>query len=240
MLLQSGLARSIPGLVALSTVFAFVGLIVGVFSPLRWWAAPLFAAAFGLLPFLRVLHARGRRLHGIEQQLPDALDLMGRAMRAGHAFPTAVQMVANEGPEPIASEFRITFDEVNYGVPMQDALGNLATRVPVADLRFFVVAVAIQRETGGNLTELLDKLARLVRERFRLMGLLRVLSAEGRLSAWILTVLPFALVGVIHFVNPKFISILWTDTAGLYAVYASISLMAVGIFWMWRTVKIRF
>jgi len=240
MLLQSGLQRSVPGLLAWSTLFGFVGLVLGALLPLPWWAAPLCAAALGALPLLRVLFARGRRLFAIEQQLPDALDLMGRAMRAGHAFPTAVQMVANEGPEPIAGEFRITFDEVNYGVPMIDALGNLAARVPVADLRFFVVAVAIQRETGGNLTELLDKLARLVRERFRLLGLLRVLSAEGRLSAWILTVLPFALVAVIHLINPKFIALLWTDSAGLYAVYASVFLMAVGIVWMWRTVKIRF
>ena len=240
MILQSGLQRSVPGLVAWSSTFAFVGLIAGTLLPLPWWTGPLAAAAFGALPLLRVLWARDRRLGGIEAQLPDALDLMGRAMRAGHAFPTAVQMVANEGPEPIAGEFRIVFDEVNYGVPMQDALSNLATRVPVADLRFFVVAVAIQRETGGNLTELLDKLARLVRERFRLLGLLRVLSAEGRLSAWILTLLPFGLVTIIHLINPKFIALLWTDAAGLYAVYASVLLMVVGIFWMWRTVKIRF
>jgi tight adherence protein B len=240
MLLQSGLERSVPGLLAWCATFAFVGLLVGAVLPLRWWGAPLFAVGFGSLPFLRMVWARNRRLSAIEQQLPDALDLMGRAMRAGHAFPTAVQMVANEGPEPIAGEFRVVFDEVNYGVPMQDALSNLATRVPVADLRFFVVAVAIQRETGGNLTELLDKLARLVRERFRLMGLLRVLSAEGRLSAWILTVLPFGLVAVIHLINPKFIALLWTDPAGLYAVYASVLLMAAGIVWMWRTIKIRF
>ena len=240
MILQSGLQRSLPGLLAWSVVFAFTGLIAGALLPLPWWAAPLAAVALGCLPFVRILWARDRRLFTIEQQLPDALDLMGRAMRAGHAFPTAVQMVANEGPDPIAQEFSVTFDEVNYGVTMQDALGNLAARVPVADLRFFVVAVAIQRETGGNLTELLDKLARLVRERFRLMGLLRVLSAEGRLSAWILTVLPFGLIAVIHLINPKFIALLWTDPAGLYAVYASVLLMVTGIFWMWRTIKIKF
>ncbi|HEX2648520.1 MAG TPA: type II secretion system F family protein [Burkholderiales bacterium] len=240
MLLQSGLERSLPGLFAWSVTFGIVGLLLGALLPLAWWAAPVCGVALGCLPFARILWARDRRLAAIEQQLPDALDLMGRAMRAGHAFPTAVQMVANEGPEPIAQEFRVTFDEVNYGVPMQDALGNLATRVPVADLRFFVVAVAIQRETGGNLTELLDKLARLVRERFRLMGLLRVLSAEGRLSAWILSVLPFGLIAVIHLVNPKFIALLWTDRAGLYALQGSVLLMVIGIFWMWRTIKIKF
>jgi tight adherence protein B len=238
LLLQSGLQRSLPGLVAWSGALALIGLMLGAFLPLPWWAVPVLALGLGALPMLRVLRARHRRLGAIEQQLPDSLDLMSRALRAGHAFPSALQMVGTEGPEPIAQEFRITFDEVNYGVPLHDALKNLALRVPVGDLRFFVVAVAIQRETGGNLTELLDKLSHLVRDRFRLIGLLRVLSAEGRLSAWILTFLPFILMGAIHFINPKFIALLWTDPAGLFAIQASAALMVLGIFWMWRTIKI--
>ena len=238
-LLQSGLQRTLPGLAGLSGFAALVGLLVWVASPLSWWAAPLIILGCGALPMAQVLYARTRRLRAIENQLPDALDLMGRALRAGHAFPSAVQMVGEEGAEPIAGEFRITFDESNYGVPMQDALNNLATRVPITDLRFFVIAVSIQRETGGNLTELLDNLSQLVRGRIKLMGLVRVLSTEGRLSAWILTALPFVLTAVINLINPKFMGLLWTDPAGRYAAGFSLVLMVVGIFWMWRIIKIR-
>jgi len=116
---------------------------------------------------------------------------------------------------------------------------NLAARVPVTDLRFFVIAVSIQRETGGNLAELLDKLGMLIRARFKLLGTIRVLSAEGRLSAWILSLLPFVLVVLINLVNPKFMSILWTDPAGIYLIGGGLILMTVGIFWMWRIIKIR-
>ena len=238
-LLQSGLKRTVPSLIGLCIGGAVIGLALWAFLPLPWWTAPVLAGVFGLLPLLHVVHARRRRLRQIEQQLPDALDLISRALRAGHAFPSAVQMTGAEGPEPIAGEFRITFDEVNYGVPMQDALANLATRVPVTDLRFFVIAVSIQRETGGNLTELLDKLSTLIRARFKLLGTIRVLSSEGRLSAWILSALPFVLVALINVINPKFMGLLWNDPGGLIAVYISLGLMVLGIFWMSRIIKIR-
>ena len=238
-LLQSGMKRTLPGLIGMCAGAAVIGLALWAFLPVPWWGAPILAGGLGLLPLAQVLHARSKRLLAIERQLPDALDLMSRALRAGHAFPSAVQMTGDEGPEPIAGEFRITFDEVNYGVPMQDALANLATRVPVTDLRFFVIAVAIQRETGGNLTELLDKLGTLIRARFKLLGTIRVLSSEGRLSAWILSALPFVLMTIINLINPKFMSLLWKDPAGLIACYISLALMVLGIFWMWRIIKIR-
>ena len=238
-LLQSGLKRTVAGFLGATLAFALGGLLLCTFLPLPWWAAPVGAAVFGALPGLQVIMARKKRLGAIERQLPDALDLMSRALRAGHAFPSAVQMTGDEGPEPIAGEFRTTFDEVNYGVPMQDALTNLATRVPITDLRFFVIAVSIQRETGGNLTELLDKLAAIIRARFKLLGMIRVLASEGKLSAWILSALPFVLMALINFINPKFMSLLWTDPAGLIAVYISLSLMVLGIFWMWRIIQIR-
>jgi len=238
-LLQSGLKRTVAGFLGATLAFALGGLLLCTFLPLPWWTAPVGAAVFGALPGLQVIMARKKRLGAIERQLPDALDLMSRALRAGHAFPSAVQMTGDEGPEPIAGEFRTTFDEVNYGVPMQDALTNLATRVPITDLRFFVIAVSIQRETGGNLTELLDKLAAIIRARFKLLGMIRVLASEGKLSAWILSALPFVLMALINFINPKFMSLLWTDPAGLIAVYISLSLMVLGIFWMWRIIKIR-
>ena len=238
-LLQSGLKRTVAGFLGATLAFALGGLLLCTFLPLPWWTAPVGAAVFGALPGLQVIMARKKRLGAIERQLPDALDLMSRALRAGHAFPSALQMTGDEGPQPIAGEFRTTFDEVNYGVPMQDALTNLATRVPITDLRFFVIAVSIQRETGGNLTELLDKLAAIIRARFKLLGMIRVLASEGKLSAWILSALPFVLMALINFINPKFMSLLWTDPAGLIAVYISLSLMVLGIFWMWRIIQIR-
>jgi tight adherence protein B len=147
-------------------------------------------------------------------------------------------MVGDEMTGPIAGEFGIAFDEVNYGIPMQTALMNLATRVPITDFRYFVIAVLIQRETGGNLAELLDKIAAIIRGRHKLMGTVRVLSAEGRLSAWILCLLPFALAFVISFINREFLSLLWTDPAGVRLLAGALVLMVFGIFWVRRIIRI--
>jgi tight adherence protein B len=239
LLLQSGVQLTVSTFLFWSAAAAFGGLILWLLARLPGWTAPAIVAAIAAAPLIHVLRARRQRLQAIEQQLPDALELMARALRAGHAFLSALQMVGTEGPEPIAQEFRTAFDEVNYGVPMQDALMNLALRVPVTDLRFFVIAATIQRETGGNLAELLDKLGALIRARFKLLGTIRVLSAEGKLSAWILSLLPFALVAVINLVNPQFMSVLWRDPAGIKLVIAGLAFMVVGIFWMWRIIKIR-
>jgi tight adherence protein B len=239
LLQQSGQTRTVGGFIGLSAGAALGGLCLWAFTPAPFWLAPVCVLGAGALPFLQVLRGRKKRLLSIEQQLPDALDLMSRALRAGHAFPAAVQMVGNEGPEPLAAEFRLTFDEINYGVPTQDALAKLARRIPIADLRFFVIAVAIQRETGGNLTELLDKLSSIVRARFKLLATARVLSAEGRLSAWILGALPFVLITLINLINPKFMSILWTDPAGIVAMWTGAGFIVIGLLWMWRITKLK-
>ncbi len=129
---------------------------------------------------------RSKRVLQLERQLPDAADLIGRALRAGHSFPAALGMVGEELPNPLGGEFALAFDEINYGVSMNDALLNMVNRVPVDDLRYFVIAVLIQREAGGNLAEILGSISSIIRERLKLLGKVRVLSAEGRLSAWIL------------------------------------------------------
>lgn len=238
-LLQSGLALNVAGFIGLTLLAAGAGLLLAYLIRLPAYTVIFIGVAAGALPLIYVLNAKMKRLNTFEQQLPDALDLMGRAMRAGHAFPSALKMVGEEMPEPAAGEFRIVFDEVNYGISVQDALTNLATRVPSTDLRYFVISVLIQRETGGNLSELLDKISALIRARLRLLGTVRVLSAEGRLSAWILTLLPFALALVLNIVNPKFLSLLWVDPMGLKVVGFALILMIVGIYWMWRVIKIR-
>jgi len=200
----------------------------------------LFAAAVVafLLPLGFLFRARHRRIRRIEVQLPDALDLMARALRAGHAFPSTLKMVGEEMSDPIAREFSVTFDEVNYGISMQDALLNLAARVPSNELKYFVVAVLIQRTTGGNLAELLDGIAAIMRARQKLLGTIRVLSADGRLSAWILCILPFVLAFAIFVLNPGFLAILWTDPAGPIAVAIAAVLMIIGILWMREIIRI--
>ncbi len=239
LLMQSGLKLTLGGLCGLMAACGGAGLLLWLMLPIPRWAAPACVLGAAFLPVMHVLRTRKKRLSTIEQQLPDALDLMSRAMRAGHAFPSAVAMVGTDGPQPIAREFAIASDEVNYGILMQDALRNLSLRVPITDLRFFTIAVAIQRETGGNLTEILDKLAALIRARFRLLGTVKVLAAEGKWSGWILSLLPFLLVGLINLINPKFMAILWTDPAGLITTYIGFTLVVVGIIWMWRIIKIR-
>jgi tight adherence protein B len=239
LLQQSGLSWNLATLLGVSAALFFVMFIAGSFiaMPLALRLALAGIAAF--LPYMYVLRAKKKRLIRIEQQLPDALDLMGRAMRAGHAFPTALKMVGDEMTEPLAGEFAIAFDEVNFGIAMQDALLNLSTRVPSTDLRYFVIAVLIQRETGGNLSELLTNISRIIRERIKLIGQVRVLSAEGKLSAWILSGLPFGAALMIHLVNPKFLEVLYTDPGGRKMLAVAGGMMVLGVLAMRKIIRIR-
>jgi tight adherence protein B len=217
-----------------------IGGFLGILLLGRGWLIGIaVAAVLGALPTLYMLSATKKRMVKLETQLPDALDLMVRALRAGHAFPTSLQMVGDEMSAPIGSEFRILFDEINYGINLQDAMLNLVSRVPSTDLRYFVVAVLIQRETGGNLAELLDNISGIVRARLKLQGNIRTLSAEGRLSAWILSLLPFGAGLLINLVNPGFMTVLWTDPMGLRLIWGALFLMVFGIWWMSRIVRIR-
>jgi len=178
--------------------------------------------AFGLglagLPFAFLVWKRGRRLRQFEEHFPEALDLLGRAVRAGHAFTTGLEMIAKECSEPIASEFRSTFEEQNFGLPMRDALLNLTERIPLVDVRFFVTAVLVQKETGGNLAEILDGLARVVRDRFRIYRDVRVRTAQGRLTAGILIALPIFMLCVLSVMNPAYVGVLLSDPADVITV----------------------
>lgn len=239
MLLRSGLQMNVAtylGFVLIAAAFMFVlAMLIGV-SNFVVAGITIFGA---LLPWIYVKRATVKRKDAIEEQLPDALDLMARAMMAGHAFPSALKMVGDEMPEPISGEFRIAFDEVNYGISVHDALTNLIERVNSTDMSYFVISVLLQRETGGNLAELLGNLSKLIRERLKLLGAVRVLSAEGRLSAQILTALPFVVAMVVNLVNPEFMKVLWTDPTGLQLVGGALLLMLMGYYWMRRIIKIR-
>ena len=239
LLQQAGKSTTVSHLLTVCLLLMLGGLIAGLL--LRWsWPVTLLASAgLAVLPFLQLLRSRTKRLHLVEAQLPDAMDLMSRALRAGHAFASALSMVGTEAQEPIAGEFKITSDEIGFGISIDNALNNLATRVPSPDMRYFVMAVVIQRETGGNLAELLGKLAELVRERFKLFAKVRVLAAEGKLSAWILTGLPFCVAGAIQIMNPEYLSVLFTDVVGIKMVMGALGLMAMGIFAMWRIIDIK-
>ncbi len=240
LLQQSGCNWSLPFFAGASLAAGIAAFFLAGLVPMLHWVIAL-AAAVGaaLLPLLFLLRKRAQRMLKIVGQLPDALDLISRALKAGHAFPSGLQMVGEEAPEPIASEFRLVHDEINFGVAVPAALTNLATRVPSPDMRHFVIAALIQRETGGNLTELLSNISALIRERLKLLLKVRVLSAEGRLSAWILCSMPFALAGVINVVNPKFMAVLWTDPLGLQMIYAAVVMMVLGALWMRSIIRIR-
>lgn len=239
LLLQAGSNKTVAHLLSVCLLAGFGGIMAGVL--LRW---PLFwvvlaGATLVVLPVLRLIWLRSRRVHLIGAQLPDALDMISRALRAGHAFPAALAMVGDEAQEPIAGEFKTTFDEINFGLPTQTALLNLSTRVPLPDLRYFVLAVVIQLETGGNLAELLSMLANLIRERFKLFGKIRVLAAEGKLSAYILTALPFFVAGMIFILNPRYLEVLMIDPVGIRLVIGALVMMAIGAILMWRIIDIR-
>lgn len=239
LLLQSGMSLLVSQFLVYTIVAGIGGMACAALLGMPAVIMLLFAAGGAAIPLLFVLRAREKRLLAIEQQLPEMIDLMARALKAGHAFPGALRMAATEGAELAAGEFRQVFDEINYGVSLQQALMNLAARVPITDLRYFVIAVLIQRESGGNLAELLEKISGLIRSRLTLLGKVRVLSAEGRMSAWILSCLPFAMALLLNIVNPGFMSVLWTDPAGPKIIGAALGMMAIGIFAMSRIIRIR-
>jgi tight adherence protein B len=239
LLQQSGDAQNVAHLLSVCALAGVTGLLVGLLLRWPWFITLGLAAALGAAPLLWLVRRRNKRLQQIENQLPDAMDLISRALRAGHAFPSALGMVATEAAEPIAGEFRITADEIGFGVAVDKALTNLSVRVPSADVGYFAMAVIIQRETGGNLAELLGKLAELVRERFKLFAKVRVLAAEGKLSAYILTGLPFCVAGAIQLLNPEYLAPLFSDPAGVQVVMGAVGLMATGIFAMWRIIDIK-
>ena len=228
LLYQANLKWTAGGLILMSLV-SFV--IAGYLVYLRT-GAPLFGfiigAAVAAAPFLYVLHRRTDRFNQFEQGLPEALDLMVSALRAGHSLVAALSLVARESPDPIGGEFRICFDEQNYGLELRTAMDNLVTRVPLQDLRIVATAILIQKESGGNLAEVLDKASNLIRDRFRLKRQVRVHTAQGRLTGWILSLLPVILGFLLYLVNPKMMSVLWTHSVGLKLMYAAAGMTIAG------------
>jgi len=211
---------------AMAGLLAALATSVLSISILLMLGAGVVAAA---VPFMHVFWKRKKRFAAFLELLPDALDLMSRALSAGHAFSEAMNMVSAEMPEPIASEFRKTYDEQNLGLSLKLALENLTQRIPLLDLRMCVTAVLIQRETGGNLAEILEKVAYTIRERFRIMGDLKTLTTSSRMSAWLLCGLPIFVTFVITAMNPEYMSVLWKDQRGHYLIVAALFLQVTGM-----------
>lgn len=238
-LLQTGLNLNVAQTLTLSLGLVLMALVTGtrLSWPLALSAAVALLSCLALAAWLQ--RRRSQRMALIGLALPDALDLMARSMQAGHAFTSALQLAAKDSPPPLSHELRTVFEEINFGVGTAQALQALATRVVSEDVRYFVVAVVIQSETGGNLADILKNTANLIRERQKIAGVVRVLSAEGRISALVLSVLPFALAAIMSLLNPGFIAKLWTDPMGLQLVYFSLFLMGLGMLWMWKLIQIR-
>jgi tight adherence protein B len=203
--------------------------------PLAWAGMMI-----GLIaPYSYASIMRTRRFARFEEIFPQAIDTLGRAVRAGHAFTTALEMISSEIPEPVAGEFRKLFEEQKFGLPVRDALMNLADRVPLVDVKFFVTAVMLQRETGGNLAEILDNLSYMIRERFKILRQVRVYTAQGRLTMLLLMMLPPVIIVVMLIMNPDFIRPLFTDPIGHALVAAGITLQTVGYFVIRRIIQIQ-
>jgi len=215
------------------------------FAALAFWAGGniIFGWAGALLgffiPYAYASHMRAKRFQKFEEKFPEAIDTLARAVRAGHAFTTALEMIANEISEPVAGEFRQLYEEQKFGLPVRDALINLTDRIPLVDVKFFVTAVMLQRETGGNLAEILDNLSYVIRERFKILRQVRVHTAQGRLTMLLLMALPPTIVVLMLSLNPGFIRPLFTDPIGHALIVIGITLQTMGYFVIRRIIRIQ-
>jgi tight adherence protein B len=235
---QSGARMSISGLLLMASASGILaGFIVAAATRMGvgWIAGGSLGFA---VPFIVLKIKRTRRMRAFEEGFPEALDLMSRALKAGHAFATGMKLVADEMAEPIGPEFRKTFDEQNFGLAIKDALANLTVRVPLLDVRFFSTAVMIQRETGGNLAEILENLSFVVRERFKILRQVRVYTAHGRLTGYVLLALPVFLSVALAFINPEHMQLLFREHIGHMLLGTAAVMQTVGYFWIRQVVKI--
>jgi tight adherence protein B len=238
LLSQAGMETK-PGQILLTTAVLILGTYVVVHLFFGGTVMPiLYAIAAGAIPIATVFFRRHKRMRAFEKNFPEAIDLLARAVRAGHALNTGMEIVGQEMTEPIAGEFRKTYEEQRLGLQFREALINLSVRVPSQDVRFFVTALIIQDETGGNLAEILGNLSATVRDRFRIRGEVRVRTAQGRLTAVILTCLPPGMLVALNFINPEYSNVLFTDIYGILALIVAAGLQIIGGFVLWNIVNI--
>ena len=235
---QSGVRTAPSAVVVMSLVAGMAAaLLVSLFVHTPF-AAPLAGLIAATAPCAWLTRRRSARQKRFEEQFPEALDLLARAIRAGHAFQTALGMVADELADPVGPEFKKTFDQQNYGLPLRDALNEMAARVAILDVRFFVTAVLIQRDTGGNLSETLDNLAHVVRVRFKIKRQIRVHTAHGRFTGYVLLALPAALAIALSFINPEHMNLLFREKMGQTMLIGALVMQTVGFVWIRHVIKI--
>jgi tight adherence protein B len=237
---QSGLKVTVSTIVLASLCavgLTYIAVTRFLHLPLVGLAAGIFA---GFMPYSFVKMARNRRMIKFEEQFPEAIDLLARALRAGHALTTGLQMVGEEMAEPVGPEFRLLFDQQNFGMPLPQALKAFADRIPILDARFFVTAVLTQRDAGGNLSEVLDNLASIIRDRFGVKRQVRVISAHGRITGWILSALPVSLALFFAFSSPETYRKFYTDPLGIKMIVFALSLQVVGVFVIRKIVQIEY
>ena len=225
---RSGMEFTVASLVLMCLCAGAVGYLAVVYFSHFRLAGAIIGAVCAYVPIWFLNFMAKRRVTKFEEQFPEAIDLLSRALRAGHAFTTGLSMVADEMPEPVGTEFRLAYDRQNFGMPMPEALKSLGERVPLLDARFFVTAVLTQREAGGNLAEVLDNLASVIRERFKVKRQVRVLTAHARITGWVLALLPPSLGVALTLLAPQHMSLLWTDPTGIRMVVVALVLQVVG------------
>ena len=239
LLLHSGELWTIAKFFKLTALSAFIVGVVCVIFNFNFAIVLMIALLASLLPLFYVIRSKQKRLDKFEEQLPEAIDTICRSLKAGHAFNSAFTLVGEELADPIATEFRITMEENNLGVNINEAMQNLAERVPLTDLKFFVVAVLIQRETGGNLAEILGNISNIIRERFKLRRQIGVMTAEGRLSAKILGAMPIVMLIIMNALNPTYGPLMFNSPTGIYVLKVGAVMMLMGFIWMRSIINIK-
>ena len=223
----------------LSGCSGMIGCLIGAFKDWGVIVALGMGLVGSIIPWMYIRFKRKKRFAEFQRQLPDGLDLMARALRAGHAFSVGMKMVGDEFSDPIGPEFGRTVEEISFGIDVPEALKNLTARVDCVDLKFFVTALTVQRETGGNLAEIIEAISRLIRQRYELFGRIRSLSAEGRLSGYILFGLPFVMAGVLWYLNEEYMSLLFEDPVGHMMIGGAGLMMCIGAFVMKNMCQIK-
>lgn len=226
-------------LALISSALALLGMLVGAVARVHLVLLPLVGIAMASLPLMWLMMRRKRRMKTFAAQLPDALEMISRTLRAGQSLAFGFNLVANEMPQPISKEFGRVFEEQNLGIPLEESLHAMTERVPNLDLQFFVTAIILQRQTGGDLAEILDKIGNLIRERFRIWGQIQALTGEGRLSGVVLLALPFVLFIAVYQLNPDYVMVLFTDTAGTKMLAAAVIMQILGALVIRKIINIK-
>ncbi len=237
---ESGLPLTVDAVIFIAIATASFGFLIGRVATSMTWVAIILAIGGAAIPFLAVRFAQQRRIHIFEDQFPQAIELIAGALRAGHAFTTGVSMVADEIEAPLGNEFKLLYDHQNFGMPLPDALKAFSKRVPLLDARFFITAVLTQREAGGNLAEVLDNLSTVIRERSRVKRQVRVASAHGRITGWILSLMPPILAMAMTIVAPDHMRTFISDPLGVRMIILAIFLQVVGTVAIRRIVNVEF